>query len=83
MCPIVLPRFVRAITTIPVGSIITATDKITARVRKTLFEYKIPKARIFHIFDNKEITLEPLPNFGKSIVKGVSLDYLTIALTNK
>ena len=71
--------------TIPVGSIITATDKITARVknRKTLFEYKIPKARIFHIFDNKEITLEPLPNFGKSIVKGVSLDYLTIALTNK
>ena len=49
--------------TIPVGSIITATDKITARVkiRKTLFEYKIPKARIFHIFDNKlEITFRAL-----------------------
>ncbi len=71
--------------TIPVGSIITAIAKIIARVKikKTLFEYQIPESRIFHIFDNKEITLEPLPNFGKSIVKGMSLDYLTIALTNK
>ena len=68
--------------TIPVGSIITAADKITGevKIRKTLFEYKIPKARIFHIFNDSEITIEPLPNFGKSIIQGMNLDYLTITL---
>ncbi len=39
--------------TIPIGSVITATDKITneVRTRTTLFEYKIPESRIFHIFN--------------------------------
>ena len=64
--------------TIPVGSVITATDKKTGEVktRKTLFEYQIPESKIFHIFDNKEITVEPLPNFGKIIIQGMSLDII-------